>query len=266
MIFLVSRSKGIIIINFWVKPLTIESLFMPQYPLHQSQNKRAVISLGGSLIVEREINTQYLASFRKFILSQLEQGWRFFIITGGGSQARTYIKAASEIMGKEITKDDQDWLGIHATRFNAHLVRTIFRNQAQPEIVTDPEEDKLSEADIVIGAGWKPGWSSDYVATKIAQRVGATYIINLSNIKQVYTDDPKKNPDAKPIDKMSWADFRKMVGDEWTPGMNSPYDPIAAKLAQAENQTVLVMDGVDLENLTQLFTKGEFVGTVLSND
>jgi uridylate kinase len=237
---------------------------MPQYPLHQSQNKRATISLGGSLVFDKKVNTTYLAAFRKFILDQLTQGWRFFIIVGGGTQARTYIEAASEIMGKDITKNDQDWLGIHATRFNAHLVRTIFRDQAQPEIVTDPEEDTLSEADIVVAGGWKPGWSTDFVATKIAQRVKASYIINLSNIKQVYTDDPKKNPEAKPIDQMNWTDFRKMVGDEWTPGMNTPFDPIAAKLADEEGQTVLVMDGENLANLKNAFTKGEFIGSVLS--
>ena len=238
---------------------------MPQYPLHQTQDKRAVISLGGSLVIDKqEVNIKHLSAFRKFILSQLKQGWRFFIIVGGGSQARTYIKAATKIMGKEITKIDQDWLGIHATRFNAHLVRTIFRKHAQQVIINDPEVDEITDAPIIIGGGWKPGWSTDYVASKVAQRVKAPYVINLSDVKQVYTDDPKKNPDAKPIEQMSWADYRKMVGDEWTPGMNTPYDPIAAKLAQAEGQTVLIMNGNNLENLRGIFTKGEFTGTILS--
>lgn len=239
---------------------------MPQYPIHQTQNKIAVISLGGSMIVPKEVDTQYLKDFRKFILTQLENGWRFFIITGGGIQARNYIDAATEVMGDEITKDDQDWLGIHATRFNAHLVRTIFRDQAQPAIITDPEIDPISDAQIVVVSGWKPGWSTDFVAAKVAQRIHAPYLINLSNIKQVYTDDPAKNPDARPIEKMTWKDFRAMVGDEWTPGMNTPFDPIAAKLAQEEGQTVLVMAGKDLDNLERALNKGEFFGTVICEE
>jgi len=239
---------------------------MPSYPIHKSVNKQAVISLGGSLIVPDEIDAKYLAKFRTFILSQLEKGWRFFIITGGGAPARRYIDAASQVLKNEITKDDKDWLGIHATRFNAHLVRTLFRNVAQPAIITDPELDAIGDAKIVVVSGWKPGWSTDFVATKIAQRLHIPYVINLSNIKQVYTDDPKKNPDAKPIETMKWPDYRKIVGEEWSPGLNTPFDPIAARLADEENLTVLVMAGTDLDNLNQAITKGEFVGTVLTND
>lgn len=239
---------------------------MPQYPINESKNKIAVISLGGSMIVPDDVDIQYLKDFRNFILDQLSNGWRFFIVTGGGTQARDYIDAATQVMGDEITKDDQDWLGIHATRFNAHLVRTIFRDQAQPAIITDPEVGEISDAQVIVVSGWKPGWSTDFVASKVAQRIHAPYVINLSNIKQVYSDDPAKNPDAKPIEKMTWADFREMVGDEWTPGMNTPYDPIAAKLAQAEGQTVLVMGGKDLDNLKKALNGEEFFGTVICEE
>lgn len=238
---------------------------MPYYPIHETENKQVVISLGGSLIVPDEVNTQYLAEFRQFILEQLEKGWRFIITTGGGAPARTYAQAAREIMGGTITRDDQDWLGVHATRFNAHLIRTLFRDQAQPTIITDPEQDELTEAQIIVVSGWKPGWSTDYVACKIAQRLDVKYLINLSNIKQVYDDDPRQNPAAKPIDQMNWHDFRAMVGDEWTPGMNSPFDPIAAQLAESEDQTVIVLEGTNLENLKSALETGQFVGTVLAN-
>lgn len=238
---------------------------MPYYPIQETKNKQAVISLGGSLIVPDKVDTKYLSDFLDFISRQLDNGWRFFIITGGGAPARQYIDAASSVLKGKITKDDMDWLGIHATRFNAHLVRTLFRDTAQPNIITDPEKGRIRDNKIVVVSGWKPGWSTDFVATKIAQRIDAPYIINLSNITQVYSDDPKKNPDAKPIEHMTWKEFRDMVGDEWTPGMNTPFDPIAAKLADQENRTVLVMQGTDLENLEQALTTGHFKGTVISN-
>ena len=41
--------------------------------------------------------------------------------------------------------------------------------------------------------------------------------------------DPRKDKNAKPIDKITWTDFRKLVGDEWIPGMNAPFDPVASK-------------------------------------
>ena len=65
------------------------------------------------------------------------------------------------------------------------------------------------------------------------------------------------------IEKMTWKDFREMVGDEWTPGMNTPFDPIAAKLCEKNDTTVLIMGGNDLDNLKRAMEDGEFFGTVL---
>ncbi len=229
--------------------------------------KKAIFSLGGSLVCPDMVDVEYLKNFRKFALKKIEEGWQFTIIVGGGTQARRYIDAATEVMGSEITTNDQDWLGIHATRFNAHLVRTIFRSVAQPALIIDPEEDVIDDSyKLIVAAGWKPGWSTDYVATKIAERLGAPLIFNLSNITQVYTADPKKDPNAKPVEKMLWADFRKMVGDKWVPGMNAPYDPIAARLASEHDMTVAVMNGGNLENLGNALEGREFVGTTLSTE
>lgn len=238
---------------------------MPQYKL-DSQNKKAIISLGGSLINPGKISVDFLKQFKIFIEKRVEEDWKFIIITGGGAPARWYIEGSSAILGKDITKNDMDWLGIHATRFNAHLVRTIFRKLAQPAIITDPENDFIDpEKSIVIGGGSEPGWSTDYVSATIAARIKAPYIINLSNIKQAYTEDPKKNPDAKPIDNIKWDDFCAIVGDTWEPGLNTPFDPIASKLAREKNITVLIVEGTNLDNLEKLFKSEEFVGTVISN-
>ncbi|MCF0262712.1 MAG: UMP kinase, partial [Sphaerochaetaceae bacterium] len=85
----------------------------------------------------------------------------------------------------------------------------------------------------------------------------------LSNIAKVYTDDPRKNPEAKPIDTISWEDFRKMVGDEWVPGKNAPFDPIASRLAQEAKLTVICADGRDTDNTIAILTNKPFNGTVI---
>jgi uridylate kinase len=240
---------------------------MQTIPAEFLSSKKAIFSLGGSLVCPDHVDVAYLTEFRKFVLKKLEEGWQFTIVIGGGTQARRYIEAASEVMGKEITSDDKDWLGIHATRFNAHLVRTIFRSVAQPALIIDPEEDVIdAQYKVIVAAGWKPGWSTDFVATKLATRLQAPLVFNLTNIEQVYTADPKKDPNATPVEKMLWSDFRKMVGDEWVPGMNAPYDPIAARLASEHDITVAVMNGVKLDNLESALSGGEFLGTTLSTE
>ena len=101
----------------------------------------AVISLGGSIIVPDKIQIKFLKSFKEFILKFLKKDYRFIIVTGGGSVARNYIEAASEIT--KISDEDKDWLGIHATRINAHLIRTIFKKESYPVVLDDPFKNTL---------------------------------------------------------------------------------------------------------------------------
>lgn len=227
---------------------------------------RIIISVGGSLIVPNEqIDTSFLSSFNTFVRDQLEKKiyQQFLLVVGGGSTARKYRDAGEQVVGHKLSRDDLDWLGIHATRLNAQLVRTIFKDIAHPYIIKHYEIIRKVTEPIVVAAGWKPGWSTDFCAVLLSQDYHAQTIVNLSNIKQVYDKDPKKYPDAKPIDKISWADFRKIVGDEWLPGMNAPFDPVAAKRGEEIGAKVVVLHGKDFENLNSYFKGEPFVGTVI---
>ncbi len=226
-----------------------------------------VISLGGSLIVPRRIDWHFLKKFRQLIISEIKKGKRFAIVTGGGYVAREYIQATNKVV--KLTKDDQDWLGVHATRMNAHLIKTIFRKYAHPRINKNPrtKEDlrqHFSQGEsMMVAAGWRPGWSTDYVATIIAERLNVKKLINLSNVKYVYTKDPKKFKTAKKIKIINWKDFRSIVGSQWDPGLNMPFDPIASKLAQKNNLQVVIADGKDMNNLKNILEEKNFKGTVI---
>ena len=98
-----------------------------------------VISVGGSLIVPEEIDTIFLSSFKQFIIKRIEKGDRFILIAGGGKTCRKYQQAAAKVSG--IDDEEKDWLGIHSTRLNAHLLRTIFKIWANPKVVSDFEDD-----------------------------------------------------------------------------------------------------------------------------
>jgi uridylate kinase len=221
-----------------------------------------IISLGGSLIVPQTgIDWQFLKKFRQLILAQIKKGHRFYLIAGGGSTARNYINAASKVV--KVTNEDLDWLGIHTTRLNAHLLRTIFRNEAHPQIIKSPTFHIDCKEKVIVASGWRPGWSTDFVATVLAHEYDITTIINLSNIDYVYNKDPRKFKDAKKIEKISWKDFRKIVGDKWDPGMHAPFDPIASKIAQEENIEVTIMNGKDLINIENCFSGKKFKGTII---
>jgi len=228
-----------------------------------NKEKTFIISLGGSLIVPPEgIDYAFLKKFKALILNEIKRGKKFFLISGGGTTARNYIEAADKIM--KVNDDDRDWLGIHSTRLNAHLLRTIFRGVAHPEIIKNPTIHMPTDKKIVVGGGWKPGWSTDYVATMIAQEYGIKKIINLSNIDYACNKDPKKFKDAKKLENVGWADFRKIVGNKWAPGLNMPFDPIASKKAQNLGLEVAIMNGKNLANLKNYLNGKSYLGTTIA--
>ncbi|MGH7203464.1 MAG: UMP kinase, partial [Candidatus Levyibacteriota bacterium] len=220
----------------------------------------------GSLIVPNGgIATDFLEKLNNFIRDELakDNKRQFFLIIGGGATARHYIEAGRAVVGHELPHEDMDWLGVHGTTLNAHLVRTIFRDIAHPKLIRHYDIIRKVYEPVVVAAGWKPGWSTDYCATLLCEDYGVKTVINLSNIQQVYDKDPKKFPDAKPLDKLTWKEMRAIVGDTWTPGLNAPFDPIAAKKAQELGVKVVVMSGSDLENVSNYINSKPFNGTVI---
>ena len=195
-------------------------------------------------------------------MKKIDSNLSFFIITGGGKTARRYQDAAASVNG-DTDKEDLDWLGIHSTRLNAHLMRTLFSGQAQARIVKNPTRKVGGKDTVVIGAGWKPGWSTDYCAVLAAKQLGAKKLVNLSNIDYVYDKDPRKFPDAVKIEKTNWEDFRKLIPDHWDPGLSSPFDPIAAKEAQALGLEVAIINGKKLEEFEKYLSGEEFIGSII---
>ncbi len=234
-----------------------------------ANKKTCIISLGGSLIFPPEgIDWKFLKKFKKIIESEIKKNKRFIIVTGGGHICRVYQQAAGKIA--ELTNEDKDWLGVHSTRLNAHLLKTIFRKQAHPRINKNPlTKENLNKhfghgESIMVAAGWRPGWSTDYVAVTLAERFKVKTLINLSNIDYVYDKDPKKYKDAQPQTEIGWPDFKKIVGNKWTPGLNAPFDPIAARKSQQLGLEIIVINGQKTNNLKNCLSGKKFKGTKIS--
>jgi uridylate kinase len=223
-----------------------------------------VISLGGSIVAPDSVDEAFLKEFLALIGEMLKQDEerRFIFVVGGGGPARNYQKAYRSIC-ETTANNEADWIGVMATRLNAQLIKAIMGDWCVQDVVIDPTLAEPLTGKVLVAAGWKPGFSSDYDAVLLAERFNADTVINLSNIEKVYTDDPKKNPDAKPIDAISWADFRAMVGDEWVPGKNVPFDPIASKHASKIGIKVICAAGKDLPNLKKVLNNEVFVGTTI---
>ncbi|MBI5139442.1 UMP kinase [Candidatus Nomurabacteria bacterium] len=221
-----------------------------------------IISLGGSLVVPDEIDVNFLKDFVGLISKEVASGKKFVIITGGGKICRKYQEAAKNI--RELNSSELDWLGIYTTRLNAEFVKTLFGGLAEENIILDPTLPVKMTKQVLVAGGWKPGWSTDYDAVMLGLGLGAKKVINLSNINYAYDKDPNKYPDAKKIEKISWADYRALIPKEWNPGLNSPFDPIASAIAEREGMEVFILNGRKIDNLTKCLHGEEFLGTVIS--
>jgi len=209
------------------------------------------------------IDVTFLRNLNTLIRKKVREGIRFLLVVGGGRTARNYPNMAKRIINK-VKDEDLDWLGIHATRLNAQLLRTIFKDIAHPRIIMNYDKRIVNwKEPVAIGAGWKPGWSTDYDAVVLARDYHASMVINLSNIDGVYDCDPHKFKKAKRVDRITWKEMRKMFGCKWSPGLNTPFDPISIGLAKKIGLTAVVAGGQDFENIDNIIKDKPFKGTVI---
>jgi uridylate kinase len=223
-----------------------------------------VLSLGGSIVsLSDGPNISFLLEFKKLIEERVEKGDRFIIVVGGGSVSRQYINSLGDF--ENISPENKDHVGIQATRLNAFFLKSIFQDLAYRDIIIDPHEKIETDRPLLFSGGYEPGNSTDFVAVLLARTYGSRLVVNLSNIDYVYDKDPKKFPDARKIEKLTWKDFLEIIGSDWTPGMNAPFDPVASLECQKSDKKVVVLNGQNLDNLKEYFSGEDFIGTEIAN-
>lgn len=213
------------------------------------------------IYTKKGIDVPFLKKFKKFITEQQKRGRRFVIVTGGGAVCRDYQRAAEKI--SKVGDKDLDWIGIKATKLNAELLRAVFGKLAYGQVIDNPAAKIKTAKKIIIGSGWLPGSSSDKDAVLLAKNFSAKLVVNLSNIDYVYDKDPKKFKNAQKIEKIPWKAFIKIVGAKWDPGNNSPFGPIASRLAAKAKIEAAILNGKNLINLKRFLEGKKFKGTII---
>lgn len=220
-----------------------------------------ILKLGGSLVVPKDIDVNYLKRFRELIKEHIRQKRRFVIIVGGGYTNRWYRDRAKIVGVKDTT--DLHWIGIASTRLNAELVRVVFGKLAHPEVCHDYKKSILWRKPVLVAGGFRPGPSTDYAAVLMARKFKSKQIINMTNVRFLYTKDPKKFKSAKPIKEISWKEYRQMFGNprRHLPGENIPIDAIATINSEKYKLETLYIGGKDLENFDRLLNGKKWAGT-----
>jgi uridylate kinase len=229
--------------------------------------KVIVISLGGSLIVPDRINYKFLSEFRE-VLQKNRGEYKFVVVAGGGSVARTYIKGIENENMKEKKKDYfQSLLGISITRLNARFLTYFFRKDANQGIPRSMKEVKnlLKKNDFVFCGAlrYEVNQTSDSTSAKLAHYFDCEFI-NLTNVAGLYTKDPKKYKSAKLVNEISHKDFQNTVKKiKFKPGQHFVLDQKAAKIIKKHRIPTYIF-GSDMENLDNFLSNKHFVGTIIN--
>jgi len=214
-----------------------------------------VLSLGGSIFYPKRFRHKYIERLGTLLAQYTTT--RFIISCGGGALARRRMIA-------ETTNTDKDMAGISAVNENAENIRNILAKyiNIHTEVLISLDTLTNIQKHCILGAE-KPGRTTDYNATLAAQKVGATKVINFSNISYMYDKNPKTYTDAKPLKRILWNQFFKIIGTKIVPGGNYPFDPVAAKLAQKHAITVQICNGNSLSQVRKAI-EGNLIGSIIS--
>ena len=174
------------------------------------QFKRVLLKLSGESLmgddafgINKETLSQIVADIREVIDLGVEMG----IVVGGGNIFRGVALGSTG-----MDRATGDYMGMLATMMNAMALQDAFRNtgvdarvqsaikmdQVAEPYIRDKALSHLNKGRVVIfGAGTgNPFFTTDTTAALRAAEIGAEIVLKATNVDGIYTDDPKKNPNA----------------------------------------------------------------------
>lgn len=168
-----------------------------------------------------------------------------------------YNHVAAQILMTKNTIAD------HMNRFNAHNTFSELLRMGAIPIVN--ENDTVATYEIIVGDNDTLIGDNDTLSAIVATLVEADLLILLSDIDGLYTDDPRKNPNAEFIDMVEelseefMSMGKKSTGSNvGTGGMNTKL--AAAKIATSAGADMVIANSGDISILQNILS-GENVGT-----
>ena len=225
--------------------------------------KKVVVSIGGSILVPGNGDSDYIKRLAD-MLKGICDDMHIVIVCGGGKIARYYTETGKELGGNTY---QLDMLGIGATRLNAGLLAIALGDISSTDIPLTVEEtaSRSKAGRITIMGGTVPGHTTDAVATMVAREMKADRVINATSVDAVYTDDPRKNPNAKRLSKITVKELEDLVYKEHGAGRSSVFDPLGVKIATEEKIDIVIVDGRDLGDLKNAILGNGVKGTVVKS-
>lgn len=233
--------------------------------------KRVLIKISGEALLGEQqfgIDQKPVQKIALEIKKAVELGAQVAVVVGGGNIFRGMKNSAK--LGMDQASGD--YVGMLATVMNAIALQSAFNqigvpcrvqsalaiNQVAEPYIRHRAIRHLEKGRVVIfaaGTG-NPFFTTDTAAALRASEINAEAMLMAKNgVDGVYTDDPKINPDAKKLDKISYDDIIKN-------GLKV-MDTSACALCKQNNIPIIVFDFDAVDGISQIL-KSKELGTYIS--
>lgn len=236
----------------------------------KSKYKRVLLKLSGESFCRAGgfgINGDELNSIAEKIVNACKLGAEVAVVVGAGNILRgeTFSKKSN------IPRNTADYMGMLATIINACTLQETLERMGQPtRVLSAIEVSAICEkfirrralhhlergrAIILAGGTGNPFFTTDTCAALRASELDADIVIKATKVDGVYSDDPKKNPDAELFETLSYDDVL-------TKNLRI-MDHAAISLCRENNIRIIVLNIFKEGNITKAIC-GQQVGTLIS--
>ncbi len=231
--------------------------------------RRILLKLSGEALMGNDafgINRETVIKIATQIKEIADIGVQIAIVVGGGNIFRGLAQSA-----KGMDRATADYMGMMATVMNALALKEAFENMGMParvqsalsmqqiaETYARPKAIQyLEEGKIVIfaaGTG-NPFFTTDTAAALRGAEMNCDIMLKATNVDGVYTADPKKDPNAKRYQTLSF--------DEAISKQLKVMDATAFALCREQKLNITVF-GIFKEGALKRVVMGEDEGTLVS--
>ena len=228
--------------------------------------KRVLIKLSGEALAQPSgfgIDPAIVDSIASRIKEVHETGVEVALVIGAGNLWRgkqgmdrgmdrataDYMGMLGTVMNAMAVMDALERAGVYTRVLSAIEMRAIAEPYIRRRAIRHLEKGRV----VIFSAGTgNPFFSTDTAAALRAMEIGADAVIKATKVDGIYDSDPKKNPDAKKFETMTYLEFlsRRLT----------VMDSTAVTLCMENNLPILVLNFWDPQALLRAL-KGEAVGT-----
>lgn len=229
--------------------------------------KRILLKLSGEALANGSgelYDVAFVDKVADAIKECCDRGYEIAIVVGAGNIWRGRASG-------DMDRIDADRMGMLATVINAICLKDAIKRAGRDAVVmtsvsmqpfaepysSDAAKTALTEGKVVIlGAGLGiPFLSTDTTGAVRAAEIGADAILMAKNVDYIYTDDPRKNPEAKPLKTIKASEVLSMN--------LKAMDATATAFCLSVGMPVKVFGFTTPEDIIRAVS-GEHVGTVIT--